>query len=58
MKAVKKVWYLCDPKKNYPCNKRTCKDNPGAIFRVCDRTSTIDYAKTEGRQHLLKEHNP
>ena len=39
-----KRWYMCDPTKNTACKKRTCKYNPLAIFRACDKTSNPAYA--------------
>lgn len=34
-----KRWYMCDPAKNTACKKRSCKENPTAVFPICDRTS-------------------
>lgn len=48
-----KRWYMCDPAKNTACKKRSCKENPTALFPICDRTSNPAYAVlNEANQHM------
>lgn len=39
-----KAYYLCDPEKNTKCRKASCKHNPNAKHRVCDRTTLEEAA--------------
>jgi hypothetical protein len=52
-----KTLYLCDPQKNYLCNKQTCKSNIAAFHRVCDSTSNVEYAQldSDGKPIIAKE---
>jgi hypothetical protein len=42
--ASSKIWYLCDPAKNFECRKSSCVHNTESEIRKCDRTSHIQYA--------------
>ena len=46
--STSKIWYLCDSAKNVECRKSSCVHNTDAEFRVCDRTSHIQYALLDG----------
>jgi len=41
------IKYKCDPNKNAPCKKTSCKHNPNAIYKVCELTDNPDYS-TDG----------
>lgn len=49
-----KVMYLCDPKANTTCRKRTCAYSRTAQYAVCIATSDPKCAQRDGKGNPIK----